>query len=186
MARWESGALERLQRAALELFAVRGFDGVTVAEIAAAAGLTERTFFRYFADKREVLFPGQGDFEAVFVGGLDRSADTGPMGMIESSLEDAAALFPDERRSMALARQQVIAAHPALQERELLKLSSLAGALTTALAEHGVDRTTAALAAESGVTVFRTAFVAWLAEGEQRPFAEVQRAVLADLRALVG
>src|SRR5437879_11940076 len=67
MARWEGGARERLQAAALKRFTEQGFDGTTVAEIAATAGLTERTFFRYFADKREVRFYGSEEFQRSFV-----------------------------------------------------------------------------------------------------------------------
>src|SRR5690242_4601605 len=58
MARWAPGASDRLQRAAMELFAEDGFEATTVAGIAGRAGVTERTFFRHFADKREVLFAG--------------------------------------------------------------------------------------------------------------------------------
>ena len=67
MTRWEPGAPERLAQAALELYAERGFEQTTVAEIAKRAGLTERTFFRHFTDKREVLFAGQDDFQRLFV-----------------------------------------------------------------------------------------------------------------------
>ena len=56
MVRWEPGSAERLQKAALELFATRGFEQTTATEIAQSVGLTERTFFRHFSDKREVLF----------------------------------------------------------------------------------------------------------------------------------
>lgn len=186
MARWESGASERLKRAALGLFAERGFDGVTVAEIAAAAGLTERTFFRYFADKREVLFPAKSTFEGLFLDGLDRVPGGDPMVMIEAALAGSAAMFPDERRQWSRARNDVLQAHDALRERELLKLSTLAATLTRALVEHDIDPVTAALAAESGVAVFRTAFAAWIADGEQRPFAEILDAVLGRLRSLVA
>ena len=186
MARWQPGARERLQAAALERFAEHGFDATTVAEIAATAGLTERTFFRHFADKREVLFQGQDEFERLFLAGL-RNADTEhPMAMVTGALDGAAAFFPDERRPWSRARQAVIDAEPGLQERELLKLSALAVALTRALQERGVDADTAALCAESGVAVFRVAFARWIAHGEDRPFAAVQRAVLTELRSLVG
>ena len=60
MSRWEPDARGRLEKAALALYGERGFENTTVAEIADRAGLTERTFFRYFTDKREVLFAGAG------------------------------------------------------------------------------------------------------------------------------
>jgi len=186
MARWQPGARERLQAAALERFAEQGFDGTTVAEIAAAAGLTERTFFRYFADKREVLFAGQDTFQRMFLDGVDDAVEGAPMSIVASALESATAFFPEERRTWSRARQVVIDADPGLQERELLKLSSLAVAMTAALRRRGIDATAAALAAEAGVAVFRVAFGAWIAEGEDRSFADLQRQVLAELRALVG
>jgi AcrR family transcriptional regulator len=186
MARWETGAAQRLQLAALELFQDRGFDGVTVAEIAAAAGLTERTFFRHFGDKREVLFHGQDDFQQSFLTALDSAPDGDAIAMIVAALDGAARFFPDERREWSRKRTVIISAHPNLQERELLKLSALAMELTRALIERGIDPTVAALAAESGVTVFRTAFATWIADGEERSFADIQRDVLAKLHAIVG
>ena len=74
MVRWEPGARERLQAAALELFATRGFEQTTAAEIAQAVGLTERTFFRNFSDKREVLFHGQEQFLQAFLDGVEQGA----------------------------------------------------------------------------------------------------------------
>jgi AcrR family transcriptional regulator len=185
MVRWEPGARERLQAAALEQFAEQGFDGTTVAGIAAAAGLTERTFFRYFADKREVLFSGQDEFEHLFLAGVRDADDGPPMAIVAAALDGATSFFPDERRAWSRARQVVIDAEPSLQERELLKLSALVVAMTRALQERGVDATAAVLAAESGVAVFRVAFAGWIAEGEERSLAEVQQAVLAELRSLV-
>ena len=186
MVRWEPGARERLQAAALTLFAEHGFDGATVAGIAAAAGVTERTFFRYFADKREVLFSGQNEFERLFLEGVRDADDGPPMAIVAAALDRACAFFPDERRPWSRARQAVIDAEPSLQERELLKLSSLAVAMTRALRLRGIEDTAAALTAETGVAVFRVAFGAWIAEGEERSLAELERAVLAELRSLVS
>jgi AcrR family transcriptional regulator len=186
MVRWEPGARERLQAAALERFAEQGYDGTTVAEIAATAGLTERTFFRYFADKREVLFFGQDEFERTFVASVDAADEGHPIAIVATALDSAAAFFPDERRPWSRARQAVIDAEPSLQERELLKLSSLAAAMTRALQRRGIDTTAAALAAESGVAVFRVAFAGWIAEREERSLAELQRAVFSELRSLVN
>ncbi|MFC5137024.1 TetR family transcriptional regulator [Actinomycetospora rhizophila] len=186
MVRWKPGARERLQAAALERFAAAGFDGTTVAEIAATAGLTERTFFRHFADKREVLFAGQDEFERLFVAGIEEATGDDPMAVVAAALEGATAFFPDERRAWSRARQGVIDADPGLQERELLKLSGLAAAMTDALRRRGADPVAAALAAESGVAVFRVGFATWIAEGEQRPLAAILRAVLGELRSLLA
>jgi AcrR family transcriptional regulator len=186
MVRWKPGARERLQAAALERFGAQGFDGTTVAEIAATAGLTERTFFRHFADKREVLFAGQDEFERLFVAGIEEAAATDPMAIVATALEGATVFFPDDRRSWSRLRQGVIDAEKGLQERELLKLSGLAAAMTDGLRRRGIDPTAAALAAESGVAVFRVGFATWIAEGEERSLAEVLRAVLAELRTLVA
>src|SRR5262245_5800653 len=96
MVRWEPGARERLQAAALELFATRGYEQTTAAEIAGAAGLTERTFFRHFADKREVLFLGQQQFDEAFRAGIDAApADAAPMAVVVAALRSAGSLFPD-------------------------------------------------------------------------------------------
>lgn len=67
MGRWEPNARGRLATAALELYSERGYEQTTVAEIAQRAGLTERTFFRHYADKREVLFATSGEFQELFV-----------------------------------------------------------------------------------------------------------------------
>src|ERR1044072_6655129 len=99
MARWEPGAPERLAQAARELFATRGFERTTATEIARSAGLTERTFFRHFSDKREVLFHGQRLLGAAFLAGVDSAApDAYPFDIVASALEGASSFFPDERR----------------------------------------------------------------------------------------
>ncbi len=186
MARWQPGAPERLQEAALKRFAEQGFDGTTVAEIAATAGLTERTFFRYFTDKREVLFLGQEAFERVFIEAIEKADGEDAMSIVAAGLRGACVFFADDRRARSRARQAVIDADPSLMERELLKLSSLAASMARALRERGIATTAATLAAESGVAVFRVAFGMWIAEGEQRSLTECQDAAFGELRALLA
>jgi AcrR family transcriptional regulator len=187
MVRWEPGTRERLQAAAMDLYISRGFERTTAAEIAQAVGLTERTFFRHFADKREVLFSGQERLEQAFLDGVAAAApDASPLEMVQSALSAAAAFFPAERRDHSRRRQTIISENPALQERELLKLAGLATAVAAALRSRGVPEATATLAAESGVTVFGVAFGKWLADGEERPFLAIEREVLGELVAMAA
>lgn len=170
----------------MNLFVERGFDGVTVAEIAAAAGLTERTFFRYFSDKREVLFPGHDEFEQSFLRALEKAPEDDPVSLITAALAGGSEFFPEERRAWSRTRHAILRTHPGFLERELLKMSSLAAALIRALQGRGVDPIAAALAAETGVTVFRTAFTIWIAPDETRTFRQIQDDVLARLHALLA
>ncbi len=185
MVRWQPGARERLQAAALELFVSQGFEQTTAAEIARSVGLTERTFFRYFTDKREVLFDGQDLLQQAFLDGLARVPVGAPLlARVGSALETSAGFFPDERRGYARLRQQVIDAHPALQERELLKMASLATTIAAALRDAGGPDPAATLAAETGVTVFKVAFSQWIADGEERSLVEIERQLMREMSAL--
>jgi AcrR family transcriptional regulator len=187
MVRWEPGARERLQAAALELFATRGFEQTTAAEIAQAVGLTERTFFRNFSDKREVLFHGQERFLQTFVDGVDEAPpDASAFELIAAALQAAALFFPDERRPHSRTRQTVIEQNPALQERELHKLAGLAATVAAALRARGITEPTATLAAQSAATVFGVAFAQWIGEGESRSLPDITSEVLRELRNLTG
>jgi AcrR family transcriptional regulator len=185
MARWEPGAAKRLQVAALELFASQGFERTTAAEIARAAGLTERTFFRYFRDKRDVLFHGQDLFVSTFLAGLERvSPAASPMELISSGLTSVAAAFPNEHRPYARLRQAVIESNPALLERERHKLAGFALTIADALRARGIADPSATLAAESAATVFKVAFAHWLHEDDQRSLGAIAAGVLDGLIAL--
>lgn len=187
MARWEPGAPERLQRAALELFATRGYEQTTATEIAQSVGLTERTFFRHFSDKREVLFHGQDVFVQAFLDGVDAAPpDASPFEIVACALRSAAALFPDERRPHSRTRQSVIEQNSALRERESHKLADLATTVADALRARGVGDVAATLAAESGATVFGIAFTQWIREGEQRSLADLSADVLGELLTLTA
>jgi AcrR family transcriptional regulator len=185
MVRWEPGARERLQAAALELFATQGFEQTTAAQIAQAVGLTERTFFRHFSDKREVLFYGQQEFLQAFVDGVDAAPpDAAPFEVIASALHAAALLFPDERRPHSRTRQTVIDQNPALRERELHKLAALATVVAGALRARGITEPAATLAAQSGATVFGIAFAQWIRDRETRSLPDIAAAVLRELLTL--
>jgi len=185
MARWQPGTPERLQQVALELFATRGFEQTTATEIAQAVGLTERTFFRHFNDKREVLFYGQDVFTQAFLDGIAAAPPAAsPIEVVGAALESAASLFPDERRAHSRTRQSVIEKNPALQERESHKLAGLATTIADALRARGVDDLAATLAAESGTTVFGIAFTQWIRDGEQRSLADICAKVLQELLSL--
>jgi AcrR family transcriptional regulator len=186
MVRWQPNAQGRLEEAALELYAERGFDQTTVAEIADRAGLTERTFFRYFADKREVLFGGQAMLADALVKAVVEAPDSAsPLEAIGAALVAVEPVFA-ERRGRARQRQAVIDANPSLQERELMKLAMLAGALADALRTRGVAQTPARLAAEAGVAVFRLAFERWISTAEATALAQIIRDLLDELAALAG
>ncbi len=183
MSRWEPGAQERLSRAAMELFADRGFDEVTVAEIAARAGLTERTFFRHFGDKAEMLFAGGDGFRALFVDAIASAPPGPPLSAITLGLYAAAADF-EPRRPFVLARQKIINSHTDLMERELLKLSALAEAMSSVLAARGVQEPAASLAGWTGMTVFHTSFARWVAATDGRSFESIITESLAELKVL--
>jgi AcrR family transcriptional regulator len=186
MGRWEPNARGRLEQAALELYLERGFEQATVAEIAERAGLTERTFFRHFADKREVLFAGAGALQELLVTAVADAPDSvPPLEAITAALEAAGAVL-QERRDYSRRRQAVIDANPALQERELIKLAALASALADALRRRGVTDPAAGLTAEAGIAVFKIAFERWVNGTGQPDLPRLIRESLGELRAVTA
>ncbi|MBV8087786.1 MAG: TetR family transcriptional regulator [Chloroflexi bacterium] len=184
MARWEGDARGRLSQAALELYAERGFDNTTVADIAKRAGLTERTFFRYFSDKREVLFGGAHQLEDVMVRAVAAApAPATALQSVAAGLHAAAELL-ESQRQFARQRQAIIKATPELHERELNKLSALSTALADALCRRGIESGLASFTGEIAVTVFKGAFARWVDNGNQEPFARLIDASLRQLTAL--
>jgi AcrR family transcriptional regulator len=186
MGRWEPNARGRLERAALELFIERGFEQATVAEIAKRAGLTERTFFRHFADKREVLFWGQSALRELLVSTVASApGSAAPIDAVAAALQTAGALL-QERLESARQRQAVIAANAELQERELIKLASLASAMAGALRGRGVTDPAASLTAEAGIAVFKIAFERWINETGQPDLPRLIRESLDELKAVTA
>jgi AcrR family transcriptional regulator len=154
----------RLQKAALELYRERGYDRTTTAEIAARAGVTERTFFRHFPDKREVLFDGEAGLHAALSTAIAEAPDTlGPMEVLLWTFRSIEKLLEDNRPFTEPARE-VIARTPALQERELAKAASTTAAVAAALRRRGVEANLATLAAGTGMAVFGHAARAWFEE----------------------
>ncbi len=188
MGRWEPNARGRLEQAAMELYGERGFDQTTVAEIAARAGLTERTFFRHYADKREVLFAGREMLAELLVAAVAGAPDSAtPLDTIAAALEEVGALIQESRgRDFARARRSIIAANAELQERELIKLASWADTLAGALRDRGVGDPAATLAAETGIAVFRVAFDRWVGDGNDRDLSALIRESLGELKALTA
>jgi AcrR family transcriptional regulator len=170
----------------MELYVERGYEQTTVAEISERAGLTARTFFRYFADKREVLFAGSVALQEQLVAALDGAPDSAsPMEAVSAAL-DAAATVLGQHREYSRQRQSVIAANAELRERELIKMASLAVALADGLRRRGVADPNASLAAEAGVAVLRVAFERWVHEpGEQELFT-IMRGSLEQLKSLTA
>jgi AcrR family transcriptional regulator len=186
MTRWQPDARGRLQQAALDLFEERGFDSTTVADIAAQADLTKRTFFRYFADKREVLFSGSAQLVELFVTAVATAPESAaPLDAVATALDAGAAMFED-MREFASRRQKIIAANPELQERELIKLSALAAAVAEALHRRGFEDPAAILAAEAGITVFRVSFERWVDPANRETLENLMHGSLAELRVVTS
>ncbi|ANP52501.1 AcrR family transcriptional regulator [Streptomyces griseochromogenes] len=184
MGRWEPDARGRLATAALELYSERGYEQTTVAEIAKRAGLTERTFFRHYADKREVLFAGSGDLQELFVRAVAGAAESvAPVDALAAGLDAVSEVFVD-RREYARQRHAVITANAELRERELIKLATLSAALAETLRRRGVAEPAASLAAEAGVAVFKIGFERWIAASEEREMSQLMRESLNELKAV--
>ena len=183
MTRWQPDARGRLVQAAMELYLERGFGQTTVAQIAERAGVTERTFFRYFADKREMLFDGSAVLQQRMVDAVAGApADAAPFDAVGAALEAVGAIFVDLDHSRT--RQLVIDSDSSLQERELIKRERLATAVTEALRARGVGEPAASLSAHAGIGVFHVAFAAWIAAGNTRSYADIARELLVELRAV--
>jgi len=176
-------ARRRLQQAALELYRERGFDQTTTAEIAARAGVNERTFFRHFPDKREVLFGGEADLRAALVLAVaEAPAGLQPLDILLRAFQKAGRILEDNR-PFSEPRLEIIAATPALRERELAKAASLTEGVAEALRQRDVPDRLADLAAQAGWAAFHQAAQGWLDDSAQSLDAYLLQA-FDDLRAL--
>lgn len=184
MGRWEPNALERLVRAAIDLFSEQGYDNTTVAQIAERAGLTKTTFFRYFPDKREVLFVGQDVHSRLLADGIAAAPDPAtPLEAVAVALDTATATFVPEQREFGPRLLAIVAGNSELRERSAFKHASLVAAMTEALRKRGVPDPTACLAAEIGVRAFHNAFTRWIEPANELTYTELARQELDALRA---
>jgi AcrR family transcriptional regulator len=172
----------------MELFGERGYEQTTVAEIAERAGLTERTFFRHYSDKREVLFGGGSQFRDGFVGKLEELLDSMPASQaVMIAAQSAGAALEEHRgRAFAAARQRIIRANPDLRERELIKIADVTAAMGQVLRDRGIGEPDASMTAELGMAGFRVGFERWLAPGEQRTLPGLIHEALSRLPIVAG
>ena len=185
MSRWEPNTVERLQDAAMTLFSERGYSDVTIADIAGHAGLTKRTFFNHFPDKRDVLFAGSGALEEeVERCILESDREEAAIDVAVSALTRAGEAL-SQYSDVARLRREVIASSPELQERSLIKMASLSRVIAASLVARDPRIRDATLVADSAVTVFGAAYAAW-AEVPESPFGDLMQTVLAELRAAIG
>jgi AcrR family transcriptional regulator len=176
MPRSGAAARQRLQQAAVELFLEHGYEHTTAAEIATRAGVTERTFFRHFPDKREVLFDGQTVLEGALTSAVARApAMLKPLEVLRWVFCSVEKILEDNR-SFSVPRRQVIDHSPALQERELAKEGALAESLALSLRERGVDERLATLAAQTGMATFQYAVASWFADSSSGLNSHLDRA----------
>ncbi|MFB9832867.1 TetR/AcrR family transcriptional regulator [Actinoallomurus acaciae] len=162
MPRWDPCAEDRLREAALELFLEHGYENVTVAQITGRAGLTRRSFSRYFTDKRDVLFAGSERLPAVLAHSVRHADDTlSSFEALLAALVDVAGGLADQA-PLAVQRRAVVRASPELQERGRTKFAAVTDAVADALRDRGTPESEATLLAQVGVAIFRTAFERWI------------------------
>ncbi|MCU1551950.1 MAG: TetR family transcriptional regulator [Glaciihabitans sp.] len=184
MARWESGARERLVVAAVDLFTEQGYDATTVTQIAERAGVTKSTFFRYFPDKRDILVAGQETLSHLLAEGIAEAPDgASPLEAVAAGLERVSSAMGQMNRELGPRMKAAIAASAELQERHLLKSVGLAAAMTTALTARGIPDPTARVAGELGVLAFTRGYAEW-SEGDHQSDHELAHYTLAALNEL--
>jgi AcrR family transcriptional regulator len=184
VSRWAPDARERLETAALDLFVANGYEETTVTQIADRAGLNRATFFRHFADKREVLFGGEDKLAGLFADGIRAAAPEATLTeCLQAAFAAAGVAMTPQQRAKAAQRVQVLAASTEVQERGLLKHARIARSISAALRMRGVDELTARLTAEVGLLAFSVAVERWMNAGDDEPFPRQAAAALSDLQA---
>jgi AcrR family transcriptional regulator len=178
-------ARERLESAAYGLFREQGYAATTVPEIAEKAGLTERTFYRYFTDKREVMFWRAGDHQLAIATEIAKApAGLDPLAIAVHAFESVAP-FIDSHRPIVKLRQLLISTHSDLQERELMKLHLLASAVERALKQRGIHAPHARVVGEIGAAIWKVALENWRADENEAGFTNHVQAASIEFRGLL-
>ena len=165
MPRWEPNAQQRLKLAALDLYATRGYHDTTVGDIASHAGVTSRTYFRYFPDKREILFGGADELRNRIERALrDAPANLPPSDATLQAMSSCDDLFQPSEHEHLRQRDAIIRSADELQEREARKLASIAAVMAAGLVERGFGKDDAQLVADLALVVFKQASRLWMDE----------------------
>jgi len=187
VSRWRPDARERLQQAALELFAEQGFAATTVPEITARAGLTTRTFFRHFADKREVLYADDAEMPAMVARMMAEAPPAAdPLELIVEGLRTVAETRFEPRKAALRARRELVRTDAGLQERDLRKRAVMSEAIREGFRVRGLDEPRAALLAETCVTLINVSLTTWLDADDDRRLHEIILETLATLRSALA
>ena len=187
MSRWTPDARERLEQAALELFAEQGFAQTSVPQITARAGLTTRTFFRHFADKREVLFGAEDELPTLVTAMMAAAPPSlTAMGVIEQGLDAFVVTAFEGQRDALLARKAIIQSDESLRERELRKRFALADAIRAGFVSRGADDLSATLTAEIAMAVVGVSLGRWLDGDEDQSLSDILHHTLATIRTITS
>ncbi|PZE56898.1 TetR family transcriptional regulator [Curtobacterium sp. MCLR17_044] len=183
--RWSPDARGRLERAAFELFAEQGYQATTVPQITERAGLTTRTFFRYFADKREVIFAGDEipDLARAAIQGAPAGID--PLDIVVHGLRTVADERFEGRHGEVGSVRRLVLSESSLRERDARKRADLTDAVREAFVDRGLDPSEAAVIAETTVMLFHLALEAWLTGPSERRMADVVDEQLSALRGVL-
>ena len=187
MPRWKPDARQRLVVEALSLFAEQGYDATTVAQISERAGLTRSTFFRHFADKREILTAGQEVLSRLLAEGIDTAPpDATPMTAVAAGLERASGEMTSFNRELGPLLHAAVEANEELRNRQAMKSIGMAAAMVDALRRRNVPEPAARVAAELGVLAFKLGYARWVdpaRDEDPGELATFTRAAFAELRA---